>query len=255
MIEMSHSQYESRKNCHVEGCMEKHYGKGYCVKHYNHWKRHGDPLVKKTKAPKYDPICSVVGCSRSSSRRGYCSMHYSRVRLSGDPGPVQSYFHKKRKSGAWKSWVSIQGRCLKENHKAYPSYGGRGIRICERWQGVFGFLNFLEDMGERPEGKSNGRAIYSLDRIDNDGHYSCGHCEECIENGWKSNCRWATQSIQMHNQRPAENKSGFRGVRRTPANRYSTRIMVDGKRKSLGTFSTAEEASEVYEDFKKGLIK
>lgn len=73
-------------------------------------------------------------------------------------------------------------RCTRRSHHRYRDYGGRGIKVCDRWLGRNGFVNFLADMGERPEG-------LTLDRIDVNRGYE------------KSNCRWATQEEQMRNQR------------------------------------------------------
>jgi hypothetical protein len=76
----------------------------------------------------------------------------------------------------------MHGRCFCKSHVAYEIYGGRGIRVCERWRGPEGFKNFLDDMGPRPNGKT-------LDRINPQGHYS------------PLNCRWADKDIQTQNQR------------------------------------------------------
>lgn len=91
----------------------------------------------------------------------------------------------------YNSWRSMADRCLNKNDKKYPDYGGRGIKICERWRPPYGFEHFVEDMGPKPsyEKGAGGRCIYSLDRIDPDGDY----CPE--------NCRWANQSQQMNNTR------------------------------------------------------
>lgn len=87
----------------------------------------------------------------------------------------------------------MRQRCLNPNDAAYPLYGARGIKVCSRWDV---FESFIQDIGERPSPK------HSLDRVDNDGHYSCGKCDECVANGWPSNCQWATPVEQANNMRP-----------------------------------------------------
>lgn len=77
-------------------------------------------------------------------------------------------------------WASMRQRCNSQNAVVYKYYGGRGIRICDRW--LNSFENFYADMGEKPEGMS-------IERIDNDGDYE------------PDNCYWSTHFQQSRNMR------------------------------------------------------
>lgn len=88
--------------------------------------------------------------------------------------------HYKKTHPSYNSWYSMWRRCNHPHYWNYANYGGRGITVCKRWES---FDLFVEDMGERPVGKT-------LDRKENDGNYEPG------------NCRWATHKEQRHNQRP-----------------------------------------------------
>lgn len=92
--------------------------------------------------------------------------------------------HGAARSGRWtpeyKIWMGMLSRCNNPNRKAYPTYGGRGIKVCDRWRD---FENFLSDMGPRPS------PVHSIDRLNPNGNYEPG------------NCRWATSKEQGSTRR------------------------------------------------------
>jgi hypothetical protein len=115
-----------------------------------------------------------------------------RNRFVGSGGRASVHGHKRsftRRDGSkgsfttseFNTWSNMVGRCQYKGHHAYEKYGAAGIRVCKRWCGPYGLLNFLKDMGPRPRG-------LTLDRINPRGHYE------------PTNCRWATPKVQANNQ-------------------------------------------------------
>lgn len=95
---------------------------------------------------------------------------------------VNKFFkrHGKSKTPTYKIWTYMIARCHNPKDTAYKWYGKNGIAVCKRWRDDF--INFLEDMGERPLNKT-------IDRIDNFKGY------------YKENCKWSTIKEQNSNKR------------------------------------------------------
>lgn len=126
-------------------------------------------------------------------------------------------------SPTYVSWQTMVQRCNNVNSPEYFRYGYNGVSVCSDW--LESFENFLEDMGERPEGTTlnriNGAKIYS-----------------------KENCEWATLSVQSYDQsKSVRNTSGTVGVYWDKnSERWYSRIYKDKVQYDLGFFSEKEKA-------------
>ena len=97
-----------------------------------------------------------------------------------DRSTKHGHKRKGQMTGTYSTWIGMRQRCCNPRSPRYMDYGGRGIGVCDRW--LNSFENFLEDMGEKPEG-------LTLERVNNNGDYEPG------------NCIWGTYYVQGNNTR------------------------------------------------------
>lgn len=105
------------------------------------------------------------------------------------------------------AWLQMINRCHNPNNYCYSRYGGVGIQVCARWRNEF--LDFLSDVGERPDGMT-------LDRINPTGDYE------------PENCRWADAKTQRRNQSAFAKERG----RRISSDKAKARWALDRKKRT-----------------------
>lgn len=158
------------------------------------------PKLKDMTGERYGKltVLEIAGC-RKSSAAWLCKCDCGNYSITTRTNLVKSQttscgcnkeglFVKQNKIGnentpGYRIWIRIKCRCYDKNNKAFKDYGGRGIIVCDRWQGVDGFKHFIEDMGIRPS------SCHTIERKDTDGDYE------------PINCKWATMKEQSINKR------------------------------------------------------
>ena len=152
------------------------------------------------------------------------SVHHVKAKSINHCGCIKAVeHHGSSNTPLYEVWTAMKQRCTNPNHPKFMSYGKRGISVCKEWYTYSAFKTWADGSGYAP--------TLTLDRIDNNKGYN------------PENCRWATKAVQQANRRPVKNnQSGAYGVELTKNGKFTPRLMVEGKRISLGVFDVLTEA-------------
>lgn len=137
-----------------------------------------------------------------SDTRPAASQARAAVRASSRPLAIDYSATYKTRPLEYRAWSGMRTRVRNPKFKDWHRYGGRGIRVCERWND---FANFFADMGPKPTPR------HTLDRIDSDGHYE------------PDNCRWATPKEQARNW-ASRNRRLTLGAETLPLSAWAERL-------------------------------
>jgi hypothetical protein len=136
---------------------------------------------------------------------------------------------QERRGKIYSVWATMKQRCCNPNVEYYHLYGGKGIRVCDRW--LNSFENFISDMGERPTPK------HSIERVDSNGDYS------------PDNCKWATIKEQACNTRKVKEAKYY------SFHKGAGKWCAKTREKHIGSFNTEKEAAEAVLLYKQALTK
>jgi hypothetical protein len=146
-------------------------------------------ITKSTKRRDIQWLCQC-DCGRKHITYGYLLRSGKTKSCGCGRSGVPRHGHAKRgmMHPLYSRWAGMHDRCRNPNHKQFKDYGGRGIKVCERWND---FAKFLDDVGEPPTFK------HTIGRIDNNGNYE------------PNNFRWETRKENNNNQRPRKRIDQF----------------------------------------------
>lgn len=169
----------------------------------------------------------VCDCGKTTVVRSE-NLRNSTTKSCGCLQRIKATTHGATNHPLFRVYTGMVERCCDENNGAYDNYGGRGIKVCDRW--LNSIENFIEDMFF---GYQNG---LQLDRKDNDGNYE------------PSNCRWVTPQQNAMNRRGNKNTtSRYKGVYlQKKSGKWLSAIKKDGKKFFIGSFIFENEAALAY---------
>jgi hypothetical protein len=184
--------------CSIAGCDRKHLAKGLCLMHYKRKRRRGStdsPTRKHAVVREGDVFdrLTVVRCASLRPQKWLCrcicgneatvfgcNLQSGHTTSCGCRMIELATRHGRSETKEYRAWIAMRTRCTLPNTPYFKDYGGRGIRVCDRWES---FDLFLSDMGPRPS------ARHSVERSDVNGNYE------------PSNCCWAIPKTQARNRR------------------------------------------------------
>lgn len=155
--------------CKVNGCTSEVLAKGLCKKCYH----------KARYEVKKEHILTQNKAYNKANKKKIKT--YKKEYYLSNKETVDDYKKNYRKlKPLYTTWENMKQRCYNPNSVNYKYYGGRGVKVCDRW--FNSYESFALDMGERPDG-------CSIDRIDVNGNYE------------PDNCKWSTLKEQNNNRR------------------------------------------------------
>ena len=112
---------------------------------------------------------SVAAYLKNGHKKSCGCLHAESAKIAGEKQRTHGHTTKERKPHAseYNTWASMKARCTNQKTHSYKRYGGRGIKVCDRW---LDFSNFYADMGPKPSPK------HSLERLDTNGNYEPENC-------------------------------------------------------------------------------
>ena len=194
------------------------------------WKVLAPPYVKETENKESRRATFVqvqCECGNIKDVNLSCLIHGRSKSCGCKKTPPTKYTHGLSDTPLYHLWANIKSSCLNPNTPTYQYYGGKGVKVCDKWLTFETFFDWA---------RVDFKLGLTLDRINRDGDYS------------PDNCRWATMKVQTQNRKCKRGSSGFIGVTKHKK-KWVARAGLNYKNHYLGAYDTKEEAARARDKF------